>query len=76
MSPILFPGLAYFIPSKKAAFVTSTNLCASFDVFPPHINVRAASPLNPFFSITVSTLTKSPSLIILFFTGIPCITSC
>ena len=74
MSPILFPGFAYFIPSKNACFVTSTNLLFSFDVSPT-INVLAASPLNPFFRATVSTLTMSPYFITLFLDGIPCITS-
>ena len=66
MSPNLLPFLAYFIPSKNACFVTSTSLLVSFGTSPT-INVLAASPLNPFFSATVSILTISPFFIILFF---------
>ena len=47
---------------------------ASGDTFPT-INVLAASPLYPFFNATKSTLTISPSFIIVFFDGIPCITT-
>ena len=60
MSPILNPGFANFIPSKKAFLVTSTNFTASFEPSPT-ICVLAASPLYPFFNATKSMLTTSPS---------------
>ena len=74
ISPILFPFLAYFIPSKKACFVTSNNLSSSFDPFPT-IYVLAASPLKPSLYATKSMLITSPSFNITLLDGIPCITS-
>ena len=60
ISPILYPILANLIPSKKACFVTCTNFLSSSVAFPT-MCVLAASPLYPFFNVTKSILTTSPS---------------
>ena len=74
ISPILYPFLANFIPSKKACFVTSSNFSSSFFPFPT-MYVLAASPLNPSLYATRSILITSPSFKITLLEGIPCITS-